>query len=289
MQQDDGPLAVLECRPSVRFSLLANLFASGPRASSWRHELPYGISTAAGHLGVLLTFVFMSVGRPTTEPAPETATYLDIPPPPAAESPRASLPPRPPVVRQGLLIPAELGQVSQPGKLAGFQELLAPAKAVGLPPVEADEQAVNPLDFQGRGVAGGVAGGQKVKEVPAPTDSTPVAMGTEPMGYATEPPALLNRAELAGTLEDLYPPLLRQAGIGGEVHVEFVVDPKGHVDPSTVRILSSPNPALDAATRAALERFRFSPGRVFLGGETRALAVWTQMTITWDLRYGGSK
>lgn len=291
MQPGDAGLATLECQRSVRVSLLANLFASGTRASSWHDELPYGLTSAAGHLGALLSVAFMLAGRPATAPASETATYLDIPPPPVAESPRAALPPRPPVVRQGLQIPAELPQVLQPGKLAGFQELLVPARMSGLPAVGAAEAPVNPLDFQGRGIAGGVAGGEKPKEIPPPTDSTPVPMedGAVDIKYASEPPVLLNRAELAPTLGDLYPPLLRAAGIEGTVKVEFVVATNGRVDPGSVRILSSTNPSLSNATRAALERFRFSPGRIFHGGEMKLVAVWTQMSIAWTLSVGGPR
>lgn len=291
MQPGDAGSATLECQRSVRFSLLADLFASGSRASSWHEDLPYGLTSAGAHLGVLLSVAFMLAGRPTTEPASETATYLDIPPPPVAESPRAGLPPRPPVVRQGLQIPAELPQVLQPGKLAGFQELLAPARMSGLPAVGAAEAPVNPLDFQGRGIAGGVAGGEKPKEIAPPTDSTPVPMeeGAVDIKYASDPPVLQNRAELLSTLQDFYPPLLRAAGIEGTVQVEFVVATTGRVDPGTVRIRSSPNPALSDATRAALERFRFSPGRIFHGGEMRLVPVWTQMSIAWTLSVGGPR
>jgi len=276
--------------PVVRFSLFAHLFASGSRASSWREELPPGMATAAGHAALLLAVVLVLPARPTTE-SPETVTYLDIPPPTAAESPRAVLPPRPPVVRQGLRIPAVLPVVAQPGKLAGFQELRAPARLAGLPAVDLAQDAVNARDFSGRGVVGGVAGGEKPEEVPPPTDSTPLAPEGAAYTVASvgEPPVLQNRAELPAIMRNLYPPLLRVAGMGGRVRVEFVVDRAGRVVPSSIHTLASSHPMLTTATENALEQFRFRPGRVVSGGDVRLVPVLVAMTIEWTLSDGGSR
>ena len=292
MGQAIAPAATLKRTPCVRFSLLAHLIASGPRASSWREELPRGLAAAAAHLAVLLYFVFVLPPVLGTASAPETVTYLDVAPPPAPQSPRAVLPVRPPVVRQGLHIPAIQPEVSQPGKLAGFQELVAPNRLTGLPPVDVAQGAVSEADFKGRGVAGGVAGGERPKEIPPPTDSTPLPYETGrpyEAGVVQELPVLLNRAELPIILRDLYPPLLRVAGMGGRVRVEFVVDATGRVDGRTTHVLDSPHPQLSAATRAALEQFRFRPGRVQSGEQSRAVAVLVVMTIEWTLTDGGSR
>ena len=291
MLDGGAPSATLERERCVRIRLFGHLFASGPRASSWREEFSPGMATTAGHLAVLLCVVFMLPARPAAEGPPETVTYLDIPPPAAASSPRAVLPPRPPVVRQGLRIPAVLAQVAQPGKLAGFQELVEPARLAGIPPVDPYEEAVSAQDFSGRGVAGGVAGGQKPEEVPPPTDSTPLAPAGAAYTVASvgEPPVLLNRAELPGIMQSLYPPLLRVAGLSGRVRVEFVVDRTGRVDPRSVRTLESPHPLFSSATQTALEQFRFRPGSVSTGGEKRLVPVLVAMTIEWTLRDGGSR
>lgn len=276
--------------PVVRFSLFAHLFASGSRASTWREELRPGMATTAGHAALLLAVVFVLPARPATE-SPGTVTYLDIPPPTAAESPRAVLPPRPPVVRQGLRIPAVLPVVAQPGKLAGFQELQAPVRLAGLPSVDQDQEAVNARDFSGRGAVGGVAGGEKPEEVPPPTDSTPLAPEGAAYTVASvgEPPVLQNRAELPAIMRDLYPPLLRVAGMGGRVRVEFVVDRAGRVVPSSIHTLASSHPMLTTATQNALEQFRFRPGRVVSGGDVRLVPVLVAMTIEWTLSDGGSR
>lgn len=291
MQYVEARAATLERERCVRFSLFAHLFASGPRASSWREELPHGVAPAAAHVGVLLAVIFLLPARPTSEAPPETVTYLDIPPPTAAESPRAVLPPRPLVVRQGLRIPAVLPEVAQPGKLAGFQELRAPQRVAGIPPVDLAQGTVNAMDFTGRGVAGGVAGGEKPKEIPPPTDSTPITpeAGTYVAAAVGEPPVLVNRDELPSIMQDLYPPLLRVAGMGGRVRVEFVVDRTGRVVPGSVRTLESSHPMFTDATRTALEQFRFRPGRVSAAGEMRLVPVLVSMTIEWTLRDGGSR
>ena len=277
--------------PAVRFSLFAHLFASGSRASTWREELRPGMATTAGHAALLLAVVFVLPARPAIDSSPETVTYLDIPPPATAESPRAVLPPRPPVVRQGLRIPAVLPVVAQPGKLAGFQELQAPVRLAGLPSVDPAEEAVNARDFSGRGVVGGVAGGEKPEEVPPPTDSTPLAPEGAAYTVASvgEPPVLQNRAELLAIMRNLYPPLLRVAGIAGRVRVEFVVDRAGRVVPSSIHTLASSHPMFTTATQTALEQFRFRPGRVVAGGDVRLVSVLVGMTIEWTLSNGGSR
>jgi TonB family protein len=276
----------------VRFSLLDHLIASGPKASSWREELPPGMATVAVYLAALLYFVFVQPPMTTTEPIPETVTYLDVPPPTAVRSPRAVVPIQPPVVRQGLRIPAVLPGVARAGMLAGFQELVPPGRLAGLPPVNLAQQTVSAMDFKGRGVAGGVAGGERPKEIPPPTDSTPqpVAMGRPyEAGVVHELPLLLNRADLPAILRDLYPPLLRLAGMGGGVRVEFVVEATGRVNLESIRVLESPHPLLTTATRSALERVRFRPGRVQAGADTRVVAVLVAMTIQWTLNDGGSR
>lgn len=250
------------------------------------------MATVALYLAAILYFVFVQPPVTTTESIPETVTYLDVPPPRAARSPRAVVASQPPVVRQGLRIPAVLPGIARAGMLAGFQELVPPGRLAGLPPVDLAQQTVSALDFKGRGVAGGVAGGEKPKEVPPPTDSTPqpIAMGRPyEAGVVHELPVLLNRAELPAILQDLYPPLLRLAGMGGGVRVEFVVEATGRVNQESMRILESPHPLLSTATRSALERVRFRPGRVQAGAETRVVAVLVAMTIQWTLTDGGSR
>jgi TonB family protein len=68
------------------------------------------------------------------------------------------------------------------------------------------------------------------------------------------------RPERIGGPAPRYPDSLRTAGVGGRVLVEFVVDTNGHVDPASVRIVSSSNPGFDAPTRDAILASTFRPG-----------------------------
>ena len=95
-----------------------------------------------------------------------------------------------------------------------------------------------------------------------PSDWTPALGGGEGAGGGgglfspvdlDEPPRLRSR------VAPVYPYDQRKAGLGGEVVVQFVVDESGRVlEPSVMR---SSNHAFDAATLAAVARWRFEPGR----------------------------
>ena len=79
-------------------------------------------------------------------------------------------------------------------------------------------------------------------------------------------------------MERLYPRLLQDAGIGGTVVMQFVIEPDGTVDMSSAKVLESSNEQLSEASMKAIERFRFRPGR-YKGENVRVLI---QMPITWQ-------
>ena len=56
-----------------------------------------------------------------------------------------------------------------------------------------------------------------------------------------------------------YPPALFAAGTGGSVIAEFVVDSRGRVEQGTIGIVSSTDPELSHAVRAAVEAAAFRP------------------------------
>lgn len=84
-----------------------------------------------------------------------------------------------------------------------------------------------------------------------------------------------NAAEFVAALRQSYPPPLRQAGVGGTVHVAFVLAPNGQ--PEDVQILSTPDSAFDAPTVQAVSLLRFSPAQV----QGRPVAVRVEQPITW--------
>jgi TonB family protein len=92
------------------------------------------------------------------------------------------------------------------------------------------------------------------------------------------PPRPLNAAELAPALQQGYPPSLRDAGVGGMVHLSFVVGVDGQ--PADVRVVSATDSAFSAPTVQAISLLRFTPAQV--GG--RPVAVRVEQPIHWRVQ-----
>ncbi|MCG6988696.1 MAG: TonB family protein [Gemmatimonadetes bacterium] len=91
----------------------------------------------------------------------------------------------------------------------------------------------------------------------------------------TVAPRILNRDEIRTALQRDYPPLLRDAGIGGTVKVYFFIDAQGQVQ--NVRIdKSSGHPALDEAALNVGRAMRFSPAL----NRDEKVPVWVSFPIT---------
>jgi protein TonB len=91
----------------------------------------------------------------------------------------------------------------------------------------------------------------------------------------TTAPTLLNREEVVQAMRAAYPPLLREAGIGGTVRVYFYIGADGRV--LATRIHESPGlEPLDQAALAAASVFRFSPAM----NHDEVVAVWVSLPIT---------
>lgn len=69
--------------------------------------------------------------------------------------------------------------------------------------------------------------------------------------------ALINRAEFVRAVERVYPPRLRDAGVGGEVQVIFVVDSAGRV--VNPEVLWSADESLARAAISVIQSARFNP------------------------------
>lgn len=88
-------------------------------------------------------------------------------------------------------------------------------------------------------------------------------------------PRPLNPDSLRAELARLYPPELAAAGRQATVKLGFVVTPEGTV--SHFLVISSTDPAFDAATLQAVRVLRFSPGR----REGKAVNTWVELPIIW--------
>jgi protein TonB len=150
----------------------------------------------------------------------------------------------------------------------GFQVLMAPVDIPKeIPPIDLS-QRFDPRDYSGVGVEGGVFSG--------------VAGGTGPVDLAQvfseavvdEPPERLSCPVPA------YPRMMQQANIEGQVLLQFVVEPDGHVTRSTIEVLNSTHKAFEGPARDMVQRCLFRPGRI----RAQAVRVLAQMPVVFALR-----
>ncbi len=92
-------------------------------------------------------------------------------------------------------------------------------------------------------------------------------------------PDIKNRTDVARALQENYPPLLRDAGIGGTVQVWFLIDEEGVVQRMQIAESSGHKALDDAALRVARE-VRFTPA---LNRDER-VPVWISLPITFTTR-----
>ena len=140
---------------------------------------------------------------------------------------------------------ADLPPVQLADALPGFQPLAVSAQIpIDMPAVDL-QQRFDPKDYSGSGVEGSRA-------------SDIVVSGNEVYaeGLVEERPALLSAPAL------VYPALLKQAGIQGRVILPAVIDTTGRVEPASVRIMKSSDPAFDQPTKDWVLKALFRPARL---------------------------
>ena len=123
------------------------------------------------------------------------------------------------------------------------------------------------------------------RTVPRAVLAGPTGAGAEADGPIFTPmtvrPEILNRPEIIQALMREYPPLLRDAGIGGTVEVWLFISDTGQVLDSRVSE-SSTYPQFDAAALRVARVFQFSPAM----NRDRIVPVWIQLPITFEVRNG---
>jgi len=115
-----------------------------------------------------------------------------------------------------------------------------------------------------------------VEAVPAPPADGAVAFELSEVDVA---PELANRGEVAAALSRLYPPLLRDAGVHGQVVLRFRVTPEGTVDRALVDVESASHDAFIEAAHRALAETRFTPARV----DGEPVSVWVTLPMAFAL------
>ena len=95
----------------------------------------------------------------------------------------------------------------------------------------------------------------------------------------TVAPSITNRMEVVRAMQEAYPPLLRDAGIGGTVRLYIFIEANGEV--ANIQIdESSGHPAFDDAALRVGNVYRFSPA---LNRDER-VPVWVSFPITFQVR-----
>ena len=112
---------------------------------------------------------------------------------------------------------------------------------------------------------------------PPPTLSREVLAEEEMPRFTpfTVAPDILNREEIIDAMRQAYPPVLREAGIGGIVHVYFYIDETGHVKTTRVAQSSGYDQLDDAAIHVA-GLYEFSPAL----NRDQYVPVWVSFPVT---------
>jgi TonB family protein len=95
----------------------------------------------------------------------------------------------------------------------------------------------------------------------------------------TVAPSILNRDEVVRAMEDAYPPLLKEAGVGGTARIYFFIEADGTVR-RTVLDQTSGYPVLDEAAMAVAYVYRFTPALL----REEPVSVWVSFPITFQVR-----
>jgi TonB family protein len=95
----------------------------------------------------------------------------------------------------------------------------------------------------------------------------------------TVAPSIQNRSDVVRAMEAEYPPLLRDAGIGGTVKIYFFINEEGRVTDTRID-QSSGHQALDEAALKVASVYRFSPAL----NRDRKVPVWVSFPITFQVR-----
>lgn len=119
-----------------------------------------------------------------------------------------------------------------------------------------------------------------VEELPPPPEEAATDIASAPTFTPfTVAPSILNRDEVVRAMTREYPPLLRDAGIGGTVRVFFFIDEDGIVKDYRID-QSSGHQALDDAALAVADVYRFTAAL----NRDKKVPVWVSFPITFQVR-----
>jgi len=219
-------------------------------ASAAHREVRAGTVTTSMITHALLIMLAVSVTRAALENprvlTADPAILLFVPKPPPPPEPEAK--PEPAAVTPLVAAP--------PPK--GFQTVVAPRDIpTVIPPVDLAQRPLDPRDFTGRGVEGGLASG-----VVGGTGTVDAASDMNAIYEASTRDDRFEQAVVVFQPVPRYPTALAAAGIEGKVAVEFVIDTAGKVERGSIRVLESTHQAFEAAAREAMTGATFRPAHM---------------------------
>jgi protein TonB len=217
------------------------------------------LMSAILHVGLIVLAIY-ATSRVREVVAEDQQTNILIPiqeeeppPPPPPPPPPANTPP-----------PPEITEVPK-----GFQTLTVPTVIPpDIPPPTAGPE-ISEADFSGEGVEGGKStGNANVKVTAENIEAAPV------FTPYTVKPELKNRESVGRALVRNYPPLLRDAGIGGTVLTWLLIDEQGRVIKTQVKE-GSGHDALDQAALKVADIMQFTPAL----NRDQKVKVWISLPI----------
>jgi bla regulator protein blaR1 len=120
--------------------------------------------------------------------------------------------------------------------------------------------------------------GRAVEVQESLVDGAPVNLRDRPMFTPfTVAPAITNRDEVVAAMNRDYPPLLRDAGVGGTVQVYFFINEDGRVEQTRLNV-SSGHAAIDEAALNVAGAYQFTPAL----NKDVAVPVWVSFGITFQ-------
>ena len=166
--------------------------------------------------------------------------------------------PAPPALKR--VAPAPTVTTAEPPP-KGFQTLEALADIPNvIPPVDLTQRPLDPRDFTGRGVEGGVAEG--VVGGTGKVEGWSETRALDAIYEATTDDDRFQPAIMVSQPPPVYPKALEALNIEGRVGVEFVIDTSGKVQRASIRILETSHGAFEEAARAAVAEALFRPARL---------------------------
>jgi protein TonB len=141
----------------------------------------------------------------------------------------------------------------------GFQTVLAPRDIpTTIPPVDLKTRPLDPRDYTGRGVEGGIARGV----VGGTGKVDPESLAEDVVYTATTELPSFEPARLISQPAPRYPPVLQQIGLSGRVVLQFIVDTAGRVESTSIHIMESTNEGFESPARESVAAAVFHPARL---------------------------